>query len=334
MVYASLLYANKVIFSFHTFPLSIIIARSLFGVACCERDCLLNTVGNVVNLVSDEMLQMRQTVIYGMFSLLAFAALGCNESVEIIAHRGASHLAPENTMASVMLGWEQGADVEVDVYLSSDNQIVVIHDSTTKRTAGPELKVAETTASELRKLDVGSFKSEKFAGEQIPLLADIVKTIPPKRKLYVEIKCGKEILSSLRKLLVDSGKMSQIVIIGFDLETVTASRKLIDVPTYWLKGTAKDEETEAYIPHDPQLIQTAQDNGLDGVDVHYAGVTREFVDAATNSGQKLYVWTVDNPAEAARLAQLGVAGITTNRPRWLREQLKNLASLGENISGE
>lgn len=273
---------------------------------------------------------MKRIAIYSFFCLFAVTASGCTHFVEIIAHRGASHLAPENTMASVMLGWEKGADVEVDVYLSSDNQIVAIHDSTTKRTAGPELKVAETTSSELRKLDVGSFKSEKFAGEKIPFLADIVQTIPAKRKLYVEIKCGKEILPFLQKLIVDSGKTSQIVVIGFDLETVTESKKLIPVPTYWLKGTAKNEETEEWIPHDPELVQVAKENGLDGVDVHYAGVTKELVDAATSSGQKLYVWTVDDPTEAVRLARLGVAGITTNRPGWLRKQLKNPASVQQN----
>lgn len=232
------------------------------------------------------------------------------------------------------MGWEKGADVEVDVYLTSDGQIVAIHDSTTKRTAGPELKIAETTASELRKLDVGSFKSEEFAGEKIPFLSDIVETIPPNRKLYIEIKCGKEILPFLHRLIVDSGKMSQIVIIGFDLETVTASKKLIPVPTYWLKGTAKDKQTKEWIPHDPELVKIASDNGLDGVDVHYAGVTKEFVEAADSSGQKLYVWTVDDPEEAAKLVKLGVTGITTNRPGWLREQLKKTASVSQGISAE
>ena len=274
---------------------------------------------------------MKRIAIHALLCLFAAATSGCTNSVEIIAHRGASHLAPENTMASVMLGWKKKADVEVDVYLTSDNRIVTIHDKTTKRTAGPELKVAETTAAELRKLDFGKFKGQEFAGEKIPFLAEILETIPPERKLYVEIKCGKEILPFLQKLIAASGKTSQIVIIGFDLETVAESRKLINVPTYWLKGTAKDKDTEAWIPHNPELIRIAQENGLEGLDVHYAGVTKEFVDAASSAGQKLYVWTVDDPAEAARLVKLGVAGITTNRPGWLREQLKKPASV---ISGE
>ncbi|MEJ2702890.1 MAG: glycerophosphodiester phosphodiesterase family protein [Sedimentisphaerales bacterium] len=264
---------------------------------------------------------MKHIAVQALSCLLIVGASGCTRSVEIIGHRGAAYLAPENTMASVMLGWEKRADVEVDIYLTTDNRIVVIHDDTTKRTAGTDLKVAESSSEELRKLDAGRFKSEQFAGERIPFLDEVVKSIPPGRKLFVEIKCGPEVLPLLKPLLAKSGKMSQIVIIGFDLETVTKSKQLIDVPTYWLRGTEKNKETKEWIPHDPKLVQTAKNNGLDGLDVHYAGVTKEFVDATKAAGQKLYVWTVDDPEEAARLVDLGVAGITTNRPGWLREQL-------------
>lgn len=276
---------------------------------------------------------MKRLIAQMLFCLCIVSTSGCTKSVEIIAHRGASYLAPENTMASVMLGWEKEADVEVDVHLSKDNRIIVIHDSSTKRTGKTDLNVKDTPSRELRKLDVGSFKSEDFAGEQIPFLADIINTIPPGRKLYVEIKCGKEVLPTLKKLITESKKMSQIVIIGFDLETVTMSKKLIDVPTYWLKGTEKEKETEKWIPHNPQLVRMVKNKGLDGLDVHYAGVTKEFTDAVKASGQKLYVWTVDNPKEAIRLVELGVAGITTNRPEWLRQQLNNKASIRQSTSG-
>jgi glycerophosphoryl diester phosphodiesterase len=134
-------------------------------------------------------------------------------------------------------------------------------------------------------------------------------------------------------MINESQKKSQIVIIGFNLETVTLSKKLIDVPTYWLKGTEKDKETEQWIPHSPKLIKTVKNNGLDGLDVHYAGVTKEFTDAVKASGQKLYVWTVDDPQEAIRLVNLGVAGITTNRPEWLIEQLNNKANIRQDITG-
>jgi glycerophosphoryl diester phosphodiesterase len=268
---------------------------------------------------------------WGLLGLSALCMAGCGSSVEIIAHRGASYLAPENTMASVMLAWEKGTDAEIDVFLSGDNRIVVIHDSTTKRTGEVDLKVSETPFERLRELDVGRFKGEQFAGERIPLLEEVIASMPPGHRLFVEIKCGREILPFLQPLIVESGKMSQIVIIGFDLETVAASKQLIDVPTYWLKGTEKDKQTEQWIPHDPQLVQIAKDRGLDGINVHYAGVTRELVDAARAAGQKLYVWTVNDADEAIRLARLGVDGITTDRPGWLREQLATRASVRQRI---
>lgn len=265
----------------------------------------------------------------GLVCMVVLGASGCARSVEIIAHRGASDLAPENTMASVKLGWEKQADVEVDVYLTSDQRIVCIHDKTTKRTTGVDLKVSETDTAQLRRLDAGSFKDPKFAGEQIPFLEDVIATIPPKRKLYVEIKCGQEILPLLHKTFIDSGKMDRIVVIGFDLETVTAAKKLMGLPTYWLKGTEKVKDTEQWIPHDASLAQTTRDRGLDGLDVHYAGVNEEFVRGVRAHGQKLYVWTVNDPDEAARLVALGVDGITTDRPDWLREQLRNRSRPGK-----
>jgi glycerophosphoryl diester phosphodiesterase len=266
---------------------------------------------------------MKRVIMCGLFCSIVAGISGCTKPVEIIAHRGASYLAPENTMASVMLGWEKQANVEVDVHLSKDKRIVVIHDASTKHITGTDLKVRETTYPELRNLDYGSFKGREFAAERIPLLNDVLRTIPPERKLYVEIKCGKEILPFLNRLIIESGRSSQIVIIGFDIEVVTSAKELIDVPTYWLKGTDKIKETNQWIPHDPKLVQIVRDRGLDGLDVHYAGVTKEFVDAVKAAGQKLYVWTVDDPDEAKRLIELGVSGITTNRPEWLREQIKD-----------
>jgi glycerophosphoryl diester phosphodiesterase len=258
-----------------------------------------------------------------MAVIVLLALAGCHSNVEIIGHRGASHLAPENTVASANLAWEKQADaVEVDIYLSQDNRVVVIHDSTTKRTAGQELEVAKSTASQLRQLDVGSFKDEAYAGERIPLLEEIMATIPAKRRLFIEIKCGPDVLAPLEAVITASGKRDQVVIIGFSLDTVKASKKRMpDLPTYWLVGTAKDKETEAWIPHSQSLIDQLADSGLDGLNVHWAGITEEFARSVHAANLGLHAWTVNDPTEAARLAKLGVEGITTDRPGWLKNQL-------------
>ncbi|MCF7972186.1 MAG: glycerophosphodiester phosphodiesterase [Phycisphaerae bacterium] len=245
--------------------------------------------------------------------------------MEIIAHRGASNLAPENTVASARLAWEKQADaVEVDVYLSQDGKVVVIHDSTTKRTAGPDMKVADSTFEQLRQLDVGSFKDEVYAGERIPLLDEIIATVPPQGRLFVEIKCGQEILLPLEKVIQASTKRDRIVIIAFDLDTIKAAkRRMPDIPCYWLVGTQKDKDTEAWIPHDTSLVDRISGTQLDGLNMHWAGVTEAFVHAVHAAHLGLYIWTVDDPVEAGRLAKLGVQGLTTNRPGWLRDQLRH-----------
>ena len=110
---------------------------------------------------------------------------------EIIAHRGESSLAPENTLAAVQLAWAGDADaVEIDVRLTADGHLVVCHDADTERTTGQKLVVGECTLAELRALDAGAWKGAEWAGQKIPLLAEILDTIPENKRLFVEVKVG------------------------------------------------------------------------------------------------------------------------------------------------
>ena len=230
--------------------------------------------------------------------------------VTIIAHRGASHLAPENTLASVELAWQLGANaVEVDVRLTQDGRIVAIHDLTTDRTAGLHLEVAATASSHLRRLDVGRYKHPRFTGERIPYVEEVLRTVPPGRQLFVEIKCGPQILPPLVQTIAGSGKRSQIVLIGFDLGTMEAAKQMIpDVPVLWLC------DKRLLISYGRSITERAKAGGVDGLDVHWSGLTRRFIRAVKATGLRLYVWTVDDPAQAVRLQAMGVDGITTNRP--------------------
>ena len=246
---------------------------------------------------------------------------GSGGQAKIIAHRGASHLAPENTLASVELAWRMGADaVEVDVHLTRDHRIVAIHDPTTGRTAGTHLEVAATHSRRLRRLDVGRHKHPDFAGEPIPFLEEVLETVPPDRHLFVEIKCGPEILPALHDTIANSGKWSQVALIGFDLATMRMAKQTMpDVPAHWLC------DKRILVPYSRLLVRRAKTHGIDGLDVHWSGITRRFVRAVKAAGLKLYTWTVDDPIDAIRLRALGIDGITTNRPGWLRSRIAALA---------
>jgi glycerophosphoryl diester phosphodiesterase len=256
-------------------------------------------------------------------ALLPFSA----RAVEIIAHRGASQDAPENTVASFKLGYEQGADAdELDIYLSRDGEIVVMHDKTTKRTAGTDKPVVEQTLAELRALDAGKWKDAKFTGERIPTLKEALATVPAGKRMFIEIKCGPEVLLPLQKLLKDSPlSRDQLVIICFQEATLRKARPLFpDLQIHWLVSWPKDKEGQPPVakPRVEDLIATAKEAGFSGLNLESAfPIDKTFVDKVTAAGLKLYTWTVDDPKLAASLTAAGVTGITTNRPAWLREKL-------------
>lgn len=234
--------------------------------------------------------------------------------VEIIAHRGASYLAPENTVAASKLAWELGADaVEVDIHLSRDNKIMCIHDSDTKRTTGQDFKISETLSGQLRKLDAGSFKNEKYKGEKIPFLKEIIKSVPEGKELVVELKCKSEVLPYLIKDVRKYGKNRKFVFICFDLQTIADTKKAFpDNKCYWLCGNRQLLK---------QNLDKAANLGLDGVSLAYGIIDNEIATNVRDHKLELFTWTVDDSAEAKRLIALGVKGITTNRPGWLRDQI-------------
>jgi glycerophosphoryl diester phosphodiesterase len=251
-------------------------------------------------------------------------------AVEIIAHRGASHDAPENTLASVQLGWERNADaVEVDVYLSKDGKIVVIHDENTKRTTGHNGLVREMTWAQLQKLDAGNWKNKKFKGEPIPSLSQVLKTIPDGRHLVIEVKCGTEIIKPLSDLLRKTKTPPiKTAIISFSYDVVVAAKKQFpNRRVYFLSGVKQNKTTHRWEPSVESLIKKARDAGLDGLSLGFkTGVNDltlpDYINRMRRDTmlQKLgfYVWTVNDLRIAKVFAKAGVDGITTDRPALLK----------------
>ena len=259
------------------------------------------------------------------YPVLSMLITGLNKHIptEIIAHRGASYIAPENTLASVRQAWKLNADtVEIDVNLTQDKRIVAIHDLTTKRTTSANFVVNKTSSEELRKLDAGILKSKKFAGQKIPFLEEVISTTPHDRRLLIEIKCGKEIIPGLQKIIKENGKLYQIALTGFDLKTVSAAKKLMpEISTYWLCNTVRNKLTRKPLPYDRDLITIMKENNLDGLSLHYDGITEEFAETVLYSGLKLYAWTINDLEDAVRLLKYRVHGIITDRPGWILNNL-------------
>lgn len=252
-------------------------------------------------------------------ALFIFLVFNIKAQNMIIAHRGASFLAPENTVASAKLAWELGADaVECDIHLSKDNRIIVIHDSDTKRTCSGKknLSIEDSPSVLLRDLDAGIWKDTAFKGEKIPYLSELIETVPEGKTLVVEIKCGVEVLPHLARNMEKYGAGKQIVFIAFDWNTIVETKKLFpENKCYWLsssKSAVKKRITEAAAA------------GLEGINLNYSIIDEEIMQLARENKLEVLTWTVDDPVVAKRLTELEVTGLTTNRPKWLKEEMAKL----------
>lgn len=272
---------------------------------------------------------VRSSFVVGFaFVVSASFAASLANAQNIVAHRGASYDAPENTVAAMELAFEQGADgVEADFYLSSDGEIVCIHDGDTKRTAGVKHVIVETPFAELRKLDVGAWKNEKYRGEKIPTFAEIAETIPDGKKFIIELKVGPEIVAPLKEELAKTDlEDEQILIICFNEKTVAECKKLLpNLKCHWLTGYKKDEKTGEFKPSLAEVVATLERSHADGLGTQgeMKHVDAEFLEDLCDEGHcEFHVWTIDDPKVARYYQKLKPWGITTNRPGFIREQLK------------
>jgi len=242
----------------------------------------------------------------------------------IIAHRGESYDAPENTHASINLAWERDDDaVEIDVQLTMDKRIVLIHDKSTLRTGGKPKRISSNTYDNLLQVEIGKFKGRKWKYERIPLLDDVIANIPENKILFVEIKSDYKIVKPLKNLISKKNILpSQIKFIGFDISTMKLIKDTLPkFDSYWIIEGKQYKSKSALKSSVAKCIIA----GLDGLDVQARNyLNSEVINFVKNNGLRIYTWTVDNPNRAKQLYIDGIDGITTNRASWLKKQLNEI----------
>jgi len=247
-----------------------------------------------------------------------------NNNFIIIAHRGESYDAPENTHASINLAWERNDDaVEIDVQLTRDERIVVIHDKSTLRTGGKLKRISSNTYENLLLVDVGKFKSRKWKDERIPLLDDVIDKVPENKILFVEVKSDYRIVKPLKNLIKQKViEPNQIKFIGFDINTMKLLKKTLhEFESYWIIEGKHYKSKSALI----SSIEKCKAAGFDGLDVQARKyLNSEVIQFVRNNGLNIYTWTIDDPVRAEQLYMDGIDGITTNRASWLKKKLKEI----------
>jgi glycerophosphoryl diester phosphodiesterase len=251
----------------------------------------------------------------------------------IVAHRGASHDAPENSLSAFKLAMEQGADAfEADFYVTADGHIVCFHDKDTKRISGEKLSITATPFDTLRRLDVGLWKGPRWQGERMPTMSEVLAAVPDGKKIFIELKSGPEIVAPMAEAIAASSlSPEQIVIISFNEDAVAECKKrLPHLKAYWLCGFKDPEDGKGKTPPTvDEVIATLKRIGADALDAQAVPerVNKQFIEQLRAAGfEEFHVWTVNDPQVARFYRDLGVASITTDRPGWLREQLEAAGS--------
>ncbi len=251
-------------------------------------------------------------------------AVVAREGVLVIAHRGASAEAPENTLHAFRRGIDAGADlIELDYRHAKDGRPHVCHDATLDRTTdavrhwgASKHAIAERTSGELRALDAGGWFHPTFRGATLPSLAEALRVIQDGGMALIERKTGDA--QTLAKLLVDRGLVERVVVQAFDWRFLAACRK--ELPGLSLGALGSKELT-------PERLAQIGQTGAGVVGWNHEYVDARCVARVHGKGLKLWVYTVDDPARALALRALGVDGIITNRPAAIRKALD--AAAGE-----
>ena len=235
----------------------------------------------------------------------------------LLGHRGAAAEAPANTVAAFRRAMESGADgVELDIHLTHDGRVVVIHDETVRSVTGLDRLVRELTLAQIQQLDAGSYFSPAFAGERIPTLDEALEAVGPDAVVNIELKGMGVAADGLER------QMLRIVRAHDMADRVIASSFN---PLRLMRLRALDPRIPRgmlYSPNSPVFVRQLWFLPLvqpDALHPHHSMVDEAYMRRARKWGVRVNAWTVDDPAEAERLVRLGVDGIITNDPRHLRE---------------
>lgn len=244
----------------------------------------------------------------------------------IIGHRGASAVAPENTMAAFREAIVVGADgIEFDVRLTRDGVPVVIHDATLRRTGGLSQRIAEVTWAELAQVDVGSWFARKqklpsgaFANETVPGLAELFTLYQSNNStLYLEMKCDAPVeyapLAEACCLMIEEfGLKDRVMIECFQLPALRIVKEIdANIKTVALFEPSLSNPS---VLSDQSIISKASEVGATALALHHRLVRKSLVEKAKANGMHVAVWTVDDPSWIERARTIGIDALITNDP--------------------
>ena len=239
-------------------------------------------------------------------------------SVHVVAHRGGAELAPENTVAAYRAAVARhDAAAECDVQVSADGELVVIHDSSLRRTTDGVGNVARSSWKKLRKLDAGRWKGADFRGEHLPKLGEVLDVTRDELVLFVELKRGRDIVKKVAaELEKRPGQRSQIILISFEPKLLAeAAKRMPDIPRMYLRRSV------GRIPFGDRALEQAAQAHATMIGLEEGGVRSKIIRRAHERGLPVYSFTVNDHERAYALSRMGIDGIITDAPDRIRASL-------------
>ncbi len=264
-------------------------------------------------------------VVIGIFFLIGSGLISPNflsigrrnfsDDIQIIAHRGSATYVPENTLAALDYSIQHGADMaEIDVQMTKDKEVILMHDSNLKRTSGYDQKVTETTYQKIRQLEVGGRFDAAFFGEPIPTLEEALKKAKGKLTLMIEIKVSDDTSEITKKVieLIEAHNMEDECLIGSMDYRVLQVAKMInpDIQTVYITALAYGD------------YQNLKD--VDYYSIEASFISYALISQVHHSGKQIYAWTVNKEATMQTMIAMQVDGIVTDNPTLLKKQMAHL----------
>ena len=239
---------------------------------------------------------------------------------KVVAHRGASGYAPENTLASFERGIAMGADmVELDVHLTSDDSVVVMHDHEVSRTTNGKGDIGAMTFAELRKLDAGSWFSEEFRGEQVPTLAEVLQLVNGRVKLLIELKWPAKglyegLVEKTVKVIRDHHAEAWVILQSFEITYLDEAAKIAPAIEQQQLIFGKSGLIPLYFERGPKLGSFVPQQAATSVNIFYLYVNQKLISDMHARGKTVFAFTPNNEKDMHKLLKLGIDGIITNFP--------------------
>lgn len=263
---------------------------------------------------------------YLRFNFFSADMTSSPRNMQVIAHRGASGAAPENTLAAFRRALPDADVIELDVHLTADDSVVVMHDATVDRTTNGTGAIHELSSATIANLDAGSWFGDAFAGERVPTLDQVLDLVNGQRTVLIELKWPHQgiylnLVRRVAETIREHRAESWVIVQSFEYRYLHELHLLAPDITFYQLVYGYRSFPPVYRDRTFHVGTFPTVEGASGLAIYYKFLSPQVVARYHAMGWKVVTWTVNDPGDIRRVANLGVDGIISDNPGVVRTEL-------------